>query len=260
MLRGVLDAVPVLWLIISAVAVSFVAVLLAVWLIRRLVPVTRDGFHAEVSAPMLGVVAAVFGLLLAFVIIIAYQNFLAADANITREADALSSVVRDSAAFPGTGGDNVRAAVGSYVRAVVDNEWPQMKQGNKSVLASSGLDVVLATIQMVKPRSPEEATFYNDSVTQINDALAARQDRLRSVAGGIPGAIAALLLFSTLVIVGYAVLVGSPNFWFHVLGPAAIATVVAVSLVVLLDLSYPFSGSVSIHSTPFTTGALSQFF
>jgi hypothetical protein len=39
-----------------------------------------EGFHAEIAAPMVGVVAALFGLLLAFVIVIAYQNFLDADA------------------------------------------------------------------------------------------------------------------------------------------------------------------------------------
>ena len=43
------------------------------WLIRHAVPSTREGFHAEISAPMLGVVAALFGLLLAFVIITAYE-------------------------------------------------------------------------------------------------------------------------------------------------------------------------------------------
>jgi hypothetical protein len=69
-----------------------------------------------------------------------------------------------------------------------------------------------------------------------------------------------LLLFSAFVIVGYAVLVGSPHFWFHAFGPAAIAMVVAVSLVVLLDLSYPFSGDVSIAPDDFRTGALGQFF
>jgi hypothetical protein len=62
------------------------------------------------------------------------------------------------------------------------------------------------------------------------------------------------------VTVGYAVLVGSPHFGFHALGPAAIAAVVAVSLVVLLDLSYPFSGDVSIAPDDFKTGALGQFF
>ena len=46
------------------------------------------------------VVAALFGLLLAFVIIIAYENFLEASADVSREADPLASIVRDSVAFP----------------------------------------------------------------------------------------------------------------------------------------------------------------
>jgi hypothetical protein len=45
-----------------------------------------------------------------------------------------------------------------------------------------------------------------------------------------------------------------------VLGPAAIATVVAVALVVLVDLSYLFSGGVTISSDPFQSGSLAQFF
>ena len=66
--------------------------------------------------------------------------------------------------------------------------------------------------------------------------------------------------FLMVAVVGYAVLVGSPNFWFHALGPAAIAVVVAFSLVVLADLSYPFSGDVAISPDDFKTGTLQQFF
>ena len=62
------------------------------------------------------------------------------------------------------------------------------------------------------------------------------------------------------MIIGYAVLVGSPSFWFHALRAAAIATVVAVSLVVLVDLSYPFSGNVTISPAVFKTGSLGPFF
>jgi hypothetical protein len=58
----------------GAVFFSLTVVMLVVLLTRRTVPVTREGFHAEISAPMLGVVAALFGLVLAFVIVIAYQN------------------------------------------------------------------------------------------------------------------------------------------------------------------------------------------
>ena len=260
MLRAILDAVPLTLLLIVAVGFSVAVVLSAVWLVRRVVPVTGEGFHAEISAPMVGVVAALFGLLLAFVIVIAYQNFLDADANVSREADALSSIVRDSAAFPEPGGENVRRAVGTYVRAVVGDEWTQMHDGKDSALARTGLEGIFAAFRTVEPRSQQANAFYDDAVRQLNAALAARRDRLQTAGGGLPRDITILVLFGSLVTVGYAVFVGSPHFGFHALGPAAVAAVVAVSLVVLLDLSYPFSGDVAIAPDDFKTGALGQFF
>ena len=251
---------PLAVIMVVAVGFTVLAVVVAVWVIRRTVPATREGFHAEISAPMLGVVAALFGLILAFVIIIAYQNFLDADANVSREADALSSIVRDSGAFPEPGGNNVRRAVGTYVRAVVDKEWPQMHNGHDSGIARSGLENIYAAFRTVKPTSHVETAFYDDAVRQLNDALDSRRNRIENATGGLPRDIAALILFSSFVIVAYAVLVGSPNFWFHVLGPAAIAIVVVVSLVVLVDLTYPFSGDVAIAPDDFKTGALQQFF
>ena len=260
MFRALLDNVPLTVIMVVAIAFTIVVVVLAVWVIRRTVPATREGFHAEISAPMLGVVAALFGLILAFVIIIAYQNFLDADANVSREADALSSVVRDSAAFPEPGGANVRLAVGNYVRTVVDKEWPEMHKGQDSSLARGSLSNIFAAFRTVKPTSHVETAFYDDSVSQLNDALDARRNRIQTASGGLPRDIAALILFSSFVIIAYAVLVGSPNFWFHVLGPLAIALVVAISLVVLVDLTYPFSGDVAITPDDFKTGALQQFF
>ncbi len=75
MLRGVVDNVPT-WLLVALVAVAIVGfVLLLVWLARTLVPGVREGFDAEVASQMLGVVAALFGLLLAFIVVLAYQNY-----------------------------------------------------------------------------------------------------------------------------------------------------------------------------------------
>jgi hypothetical protein len=258
--RDILNNVPTAWLLVAATAVAIGIVLLSVLVIRRLVPATREGYHAEISAPMLGVVAALFGLFLAFVIIIAYQNYLGAGTNISRESESLSALVRDSAAFPEPEGAGVRRAVGTYVRAVVNDSWPLMREGKTGTLAVEGLNSIYAALRTVNPKSPQEVAFYNDAVTQLGTALSARQDRLQSVAGGIPNIIMVLLLFNTLVILAYAIFVGSPKFWFHVLGPAAIAVVVAVSLVVLVDLSYPFSGSVTVSNDSFKAGELAQFF
>jgi hypothetical protein len=209
---------------------------------------------------MLGVVAAVFGLLLAFVIIIAYQDFLEADENVSREASALSAIVRDSAAFPEPGGSNARRAVGTYVHVEVDDEWPQLRDGRDSDVAHGGLDGIYAACRTVAPTSAVQTAFYDDAVRQLNDALDARRNRLQTAVGRLPWDIAALILFSSFVVVAYSVLVGSPNFWFHLLGPAAIAAVVIVSLLVLVDLSYLFSGDFAIPPDDFDTGALELVF
>ena len=258
-MRGMLNTVPVTVLMAGSVALAVVLVILSVWLIRRIVPSTRDGFHAEISAPMLGVVAALFGLVLAFVIIIAYENFIDANSNVSKEADSLASIVRDSAAFPEPGGQNVRVAVGDYVRNVVNDEWPQMHEGHDSGLAKFSLASIFAAFRTVRPDSTMSNGFYDDAVRQLNDALDSRRDRIDTATGGLPRDITILIVFSSLVIVAYAILVGSPTFWFHVLGPLAIAVVVAISLVVLADLTYPFSGDVSIKPDDFQNGALQQY-
>jgi Protein of unknown function (DUF4239) len=184
--RGVLNAVPITVLLLAAVALTIAAVVGGVWLVRRKVPPTKEGFHAEISAPMLGVVAALFGLLLAFVIITAYENFIEAGADVNREADALASIVRDSTAFPQPEGEHVRAAVRTYVRTVVDEEWGQMREGRDSLQASRALDGVFAALQAVEPTTPAATGFYDDSVRQLNDALDARRDRLEASAAGFP--------------------------------------------------------------------------
>jgi hypothetical protein len=132
--------------------------------------------------------------------------------------------------------------------------------GNASAAAGRALDGISAALRTVKPTSSGETAFYNDAVAQVNGSVTARSDRLEKAVGGLPRDLVELILFSSIVIVAYAVFVGSPNFWFHALGPAAIAMVVAVSLVVLVDLAYPFSGVLSVTPAQFKAGDLAPFF
>ena len=64
MFQAVVNAVPIGVLIVIVVGLVVGVTLLGVWLIRRAVPVTAEGFDAEVSSQMLGVVASMFGLVL----------------------------------------------------------------------------------------------------------------------------------------------------------------------------------------------------
>jgi uncharacterized protein DUF4239 len=259
-LRSLINDLPI-WLLLIVVVGAIVGLIVGlVWLIRRFVPPTREGFDAEVSSQILGVVAALFGLLLAFIVVIAYQNYGDTQSNVSNEADALAAIVRDSDALQQPDGRHVRAAVGGYVRAVVIDEWRQMHEGKHSVRAAAAVNGMYRAIQRADPTSSREVAFYDDAVQQLSTALVARRNRLDEAVGGLPWVIGVLLVVGSMIIVGYTVLVGSRSFWFHAIGSGAVAVVLGLSLVVLLDLTYPFSGDLSVSSQPFRTGALAQFF
>ena len=259
-MRPVVDSVPASLLVLVVVGAVVGIVLAGVWAVRRWIPVTRDGFDAEVSSQVLGVVASLFGLLLAFVIVIEFQAFNAASDNVQTEADGLAAIVRDSYAFDKPGGANIRLAIGNYVRSVTGEEWPLMRHGNESPDAWRGIDRVFAAMQAYTPADASQSAFYDDSVRHLNAVLEARSDRLSASDGNdLPGLIAALVIVGAIVILGYATLVGSRSSAFHAIGAGAIAVIVGFSLVVLLSLQFPFSGDLAISSQPFREGLLAPF-
>ena len=81
-MRTVVDVVPTPLLVLGVVGLVLGIVLGSVWAVRRWIPATREGFDAEVSSQMLGVVASLFGLLLAFVVVIEFQAFSSAQDNV----------------------------------------------------------------------------------------------------------------------------------------------------------------------------------
>ncbi len=260
-MRTIVDVVPTLLLVVAVVGAVLGIVLFSVWAVRRWLPITRDGFDAEVSSQMLGVVASLFGLLLAFVVVIEFQAFSSAGDTVGTEADGLEAIVRDSYAFGDPGGAALRAAIRDYAQVVVNKEWPLMRDGKESPAAWDAIDGVFGAMQNYKPVSTSQVAFYDDSVRHLNSVLTARSDRLGSSDGNdLPVLIAALILVGAVVILGYATLVGSKSSAFHAIGAGAIAVVVGFSLVVLLALQFPFSGGLAIDSSPFKEGELAQFF
>ena len=257
---SVVNAVPIGALVAIIVVLVVGLTLLGVRLVRRIVPATKDGFDAEVSSQLLGVVATLFGLLLAFVVVLTFQAYGDAGANARQESAGIAQIVRDSRAFSPTDQAAVSAACGAYVRAVVNDEWPQLRNGGSSARAAAAVDNLYRALQQVKPTTAAASAFYQDAVGRLNDVLSARRNRLADAAGGLSAPIVGLILIGSVVILGYAVLVGSRSALFHAVGAGAIALVVGFSLVVLIAYNYPYAGSLAIGTAPYRSGILAHYF
>ena len=258
--RGLVNTVPTAVLLLIGVCIVLALVLGGVLLVRRAVPATREGFDAEVSSQMVGIVATLFGLLLAFVVVLAFEAYSDAEDNVRLEADSLAQILRDSQGLSPADSAVISQSIGQYVRAVVEDEWPRLRDGESSHRATDAVAGMFAALQSARPDTPARTAFYDDAVRRLNDALSARRDRLADSSGGLSSMIVALVLVGSLVVLGYVVLVGSRSTAFHLIGAGAVAVVLGFTLVVLLAYNYPYSGSVAIDPGPFREGILGEFF
>src|SRR5271163_4286168 len=95
-------------------------------LVRWLVPLDRLQKNHEVAGVTFGVLGAFYGLVLAFVIVAAWERFNDANGYALTEATALESLYKLGAAFSEPMRSQLDSEVLEYSHRVIDKEWPEM--------------------------------------------------------------------------------------------------------------------------------------
>src|ERR1700739_3861624 len=112
--------------IIFVLVVFSVVSVFGLYLVRILVPLERLKQNHEVAGFTFGVIGAFYGLLLAFVIVAAWERFDRADETVQSEAMALASLSRLAKGFPQPLQHNLQQAIRNYTEHAIDVEWPNM--------------------------------------------------------------------------------------------------------------------------------------
>src|SRR5689334_9367476 len=99
---------------------------LGLYLVRVLVPLERLKQNHEVAGFTFGVIGAFYGLLLAFVIVAAWERFDRAQAEVHAEAVSLISLYRLSKGLPVPVASEMQGAIRTYTRKLIDKDWPEM--------------------------------------------------------------------------------------------------------------------------------------
>ena len=205
---------------------------------------------------MAGVVAAVYGVFLAFAIVALYDELHEANEEVRSEAAALAQIVRNGEGLGPAPGSRVRDAVRAYRDTVVGAEWRAMEDGEHSEDAWRGVDRIYASLRAYEPQGERESAFYGEAVAAVNELVDVRRARLHAAESSLPGTLMLLLIGGAFLTLGFALVYAVPHRAMH--------TGIAVSLAVLLGfcvlaavvLDHPFSGDVSVSTDPYHEGAL----
>lgn len=260
MVRGILNSVPD-WALLVIVCVGLPAVSVAAFfvVVRRLGSWRTDESSAIVVA-VGAMVMTLFALVLAFAAVNLYDGYRSAQGNVDEEANALGQIMRDARVFPVADRDRVDRALISYIHVVTRTEFPAMRVGDE-VKAHAGIpafDHLFTVIQSYNPTTESQKTFYDSAVGKLNDLVGLRRDRIAANNSSLPRAFTVLLLLTAIISIMTTFLLRTHTIGLDVTLVSGVSLVVGAGLLTVALLEYPFSGSVSVASDPFTSGTLAH--
>jgi hypothetical protein len=250
MARSILSA-PTWFVGILLVVVVPVLVVLLQWGIRRRWPALAEGEQNDVVGFIIAVVGVIYAVLLAFVVIVAWETFDNAEEVVGQEASALRSIYRDSVGLPTETQTELQELVRRYAHEVITDSWPAMAEGRPGDPEAGDLFADMAEVISSTPvTTPVQQEFVGAEAEQLNQLVSLRSQRLDFVDSGIPAVLWTALIVGAVVTVGFALLFGVQRAGLQMLMVGSLAALIGVLLFVVVGFNYPFSGDVSVHPEP----------
>ena len=208
-----------------------------------------------VSSGLRIVYELLFVLILTFGISLVLDKLDDAQQTVDREAAALTQLRYTNLGFHD--GDQQRFAQGieDYVDAVVQDEWPAMRDGGASLEAQSALETLYAEYEesSAAGRAPPEA--YRQALDHLDDVTIARRERLSLRDARLPSILAVMLPLGALLLL---ILEFRPGLGLRsqLALAGTLAVVLSSTYLLTIVLDYPFSGGISIGNEALTSGGL----
>jgi Protein of unknown function (DUF4239) len=195
-------------------------------LVQRLVPSRIRQEHNDVAGFIYAVVGIAYAVLLAFVVIVVWEQYEEARDTVETEANELAGVYFLADRFSEPDRERVQGLVRSYARTVVEEEWPLMEEGKTSERASTLLRDLRFSLGNVDASTNRGLVLYDQGLTRLHGVSDARRLRLLEVTQGLPGILWVALLGGGVVTVCFTYLFGLENNWAHALMIAALTLVI----------------------------------
>lgn len=216
------------------------------WLTRRIVPLESLRRHHEVGGAVFLQLGVVFAVLLAFVFNGVRTGYGVAAQAINQECGSLHGVAILADSLPEPGRASVLDGLRDYLATVIDQEWPRMARGHKSLAASTRFRAAWTAAIRVAPTAPGVAAVRSEMLAQMAMAHQSRETRLYQMTRSLPDLIWVMLISFTVVLTGFLLAFGIENIWSQLAFTAIFAAALAFVLVIIRLLDLPFEGALRL--------------
>jgi hypothetical protein len=237
-------------IVIVTVVFSGLSVL-GLYIVRILVPLETLKKNHEVAGFTFGVLGAFYGLLLAFVIVAAWERFDRANANVQEEGVALISLYRLSKGYSAPTGSDLQHAIRAYTHRLIDVEWPDMANANfASIDDSVGTLSLWQIVATYKPEDSRRSLLLDKSFDQLSKLTEETSLRYLYSKENLPSVVWLVIYAGLFITIGFSYFFGLETFFSQALMCAVFSALLGLTILAILELAHPYQGSVVVSSQP----------
>lgn len=218
---------------------------------RKAVSHTRLENANAVSGTMFQLAGVLYAVLVAFVVVVVWEQFSDAEDASGMEASAIADLLRDSAALPPESRTAVQNSLLAYTRHVIDDEFPRMHRGETIEEQSDELITVWETYLTVQPETRNEIAFFDHAIVRLNDLSADRKMRVSTGEAAVPGELWVLLVGGGGVVMAFTFLFGTRDLAVHAISVGLTAALLAFVMYLIFALEHPYVGALSVQPTAY---------
>lgn len=219
----------------------------AMLLVRERVHRSMGEMHNEVAGFLIAVVGVMYAVLLAFLIIVDWEQFNAANSTVTNESSTLTSLSHETGLLPSSVRPEAQTSLRTYTSDVITREWKTMEQGNDSPAVDADLTRIYQVYDGLNRTGSGQGTT-DESFRLLDQLSAQRTARVAASRESLNPVFWVVLILGAVVTVGYTILFYLDNVVIQALMTGGLAALIASLLFLLLVVDHPFVGDIHISS------------
>ena len=215
---------------------------------QRVCRVSFGESDRNLAIALLGVIATINSLLLAFSAISVWESFGSAEKAVRNEAVIMTALGRDLMVFDTPRARQARDLLQQYASAVVELEWASMRQGVAPEQARDLLDDMFREVGRIEPMTPREEALMPEIWARTNELVKARRERLYASEAQVPPTLWSVVVLATLLTLMTTYVLPRSAFNFTAVG--LLSCVFGLVFFFIAAMDRPFAGSESIGPEP----------
>jgi hypothetical protein len=233
-----------LYILINALFIGFSILLL--YIVRGCAQCQMRKGHNDVVASIFNKAGTVFGILLAFVVVILWQEYNKSVDLALKEGTEALELYQDLNLYP----DQKQAASAikslvHFAELVIKDEYPAMAKMKTSQPTEQAMIKLRNEVLHINPQNRQEQILYTKLLKDLENLSKLRQERLTDMESSLPGIFWGALIIGVIITITFSIILGAENFCLHVLLVSMLAVLLATAFFLIIELDYPFAGELS---------------